>query len=673
MAAHAALLEAVDQVGGAELEARRQASRRLKNLLIGSAARKSVFLDRGALDPLMSMLQAEAAAEVLVEAIPALGSMAHGRPHHVRAVRSPAIVSALFDKLSHPNHGVVTCAARALRAILSSRTDEGSAATPVSMLREGVVDKLVRLMAADGTVPLSAVTILASCCRTTEQKQWILDRNGVEKLLPLLERSDSDRRRVHCVLSALGALTRDSEGMAAAVCSATLAAPGGVKEPLPVVLLQLAREPAGDSRVLAARCLTNIHREGLQLPGVSPRAQLLPTVLNIVKDVAKTPGSCPSTVFEIFTRLVEEDENLQCLAAHQGVVGMLAKRIDPSRERSADVRNGALSALAAMASKSASARKEVVKNTKWGHVLDGLTDPAAVVRRGAAKFVLSASRSVRILRTSMVESSLAEPLCKLLEDVDHEVRVHAAAAMCNFVMEFSPVKKMAMDLGVIQKLVQGTHAVEGDFRLNCIWGLKNLLFEADSPNGSVTKSRVMDAIGWPHLRKLIDDAAPDVQEQALGTLRNLVYGSMTDVENTVRWCGGREVFYGLLSRKMMVASPRCREQVLYILCNATASATSTVGHKDFIVELPELLQHIMGNLLHADRRVVVAALWCTINLAWAESPGAPQRQLILLNLDVLGTLRTLLTGPDLDVKDRSKTMLEQFYSCGNVPHDWTEL
>lgn len=32
----------------------------------------------------------------------------------------------------------------------------------------------------------------------------------------------------------------------------------------------------------------------------------------------------------------------------------------------------------------------------------------------------------------------------------------------------------------------------------------------------------MDAIGWSHLRILINDEAISVQEQALGTLRNLV-------------------------------------------------------------------------------------------------------------------------------------------------------
>eukprot|EP00035_Acanthoeca_spectabilis_P014770 m.287224 g.287224 ORF g.287224 m.287224 type:complete len:129 (-) comp16218_c0_seq39:751-1137(-) len=113
-----------------------------------------------------------------------------------------------------------------------------------------------------------------------------------------------------------------------------------------------------------------------------------------------------------------------------------------------------------MASKSETARKAVVKHAQWSHILVGLQDPSAQVRRAATKFVLSISRSVRILRTALVESSLADPLCKMLEDNDLEVRVHAAAAMCNVVMEFSPVKKMAMDLGVIQKLVIGTRAPE---------------------------------------------------------------------------------------------------------------------------------------------------------------------------------------------------------------------
>lgn len=156
----------------------------------------------------------------------------------------------------------------------------------------------------------------------------------------------------------------------------------------------------------------------------------------------------------------------------------------------------------------------------------------------------------------------------------------------------------------------------------------------------------------------------------LRTALGQVYGSISDVDNTVRWCGGRDAFYSLLRSKMVAPHARCREQVLYILCNVTASATTNAEHKDFIVSQPELLQHIVANLEHVDPRVKVASLWCTINLAWAESAGAAQRQHVLINYGLLPTLQKLLVGADLDVKDRSKTTLEQFYSCGNVPPSW---
>jgi hypothetical protein len=75
------------------------------------------------------------------------------------------------------------------------------------------------------------------------------------------------------------------------------------------------------------------------------------------------------------------------LTAHLQVIEVLVKRTGPGAEVSDDTRNGALTALAAIASKSASARKAVVKHTSWAHVLLGLQDPAACVRRAATKCV----------------------------------------------------------------------------------------------------------------------------------------------------------------------------------------------------------------------------------------------------------------------------------------------
>ena len=135
----------------------------------------------------------------------------------------------------------------------------------------------------------------------------------------------------------------------------------------------------------------------------------------------------------------------------------------------------------------------------WGGGGQSLADPHVELRRAAAACILSVSRSVQTLRTTLVESGVTRPLCGLLDDGDMQVRCTAVAAMCNLVMEFSPVKKLAMDLGVIAKLVKGTHSEHSELRLNSVWGLKNLLYEADSPEASVTKSRVMDLLSWPQL------------------------------------------------------------------------------------------------------------------------------------------------------------------------------
>lgn len=168
----------------------------------------------------------------------------------------------------------------------------------------------------------------------------------------------------------------------------------------------------------------------------------------------------------------------------------------------------------------------------------------------------------------------------MLDDSDYEVRCTTAAAICNVVMEFSPVKKTAMDVGVIDKLVQGTHDSHGEFRLNCIWGLKNLLFEADSPTASVTKSRVMAVLTWPHLLALVDDALPTVQEQALGTLRNLVFGSKTDVSNSIAGCGGLDRFFALLEKHLHSDNPKCQEQVTRTLLCLSVSLLCMRGWRN---------------------------------------------------------------------------------------------
>ncbi|OIW27546.1 ARM repeat-containing protein [Coniochaeta ligniaria NRRL 30616] len=117
-------------------------------------------------------------------------------------------------------------------------------------------------------------------------------------------------------------------------------------------------------------------------------------------------------------------------------------------------------------------------------------------------------RSISILRTSLEDHGTAMPLFRLLKHPDAEVQVAACGAVCNLVLEYSPVRDQLLEAGIVKTLCEHAHSQDAELRHNAIWSLKHLV--NDAPN--TLRKQCLDELepGW--LVQLIRD---DTEDDAL--------------------------------------------------------------------------------------------------------------------------------------------------------------
>lgn len=148
------------------------------------------------------------------------------------------------------------------------------------------------------------------------------------------------------------------------------------------------------------------------------------------------------------------------------------------------------------------------------------------IRAAACQCTRSLSRSVCILRTNLVDAGIAVPLFRLLSDENLEVRIAATGAVCNLMLEFSPMRKAILEQGAMKILCQHTHSQYAQLRLNAVWALKHFCYQPDEP---LQVERMLRELGYDQLMKLCDDEDIGVQEQALSVIRNVMTGEVKSI------------------------------------------------------------------------------------------------------------------------------------------------
>ncbi|KIK51546.1 hypothetical protein GYMLUDRAFT_64766 [Collybiopsis luxurians FD-317 M1] len=195
-------------------------------------------------------------------------------------------------------------------------------------------------------------------------------------------------------------------------------------------------------------------------------------------------------------------------------------------------------------------------------ILAGLFSPHASLRHAACHVIRALTRSVAVIRTSIIDSGLgwlvfalfmgrkeARPRAALgpigvKEKEDPRVVNAALRAICNAVCDFSPLKPVYIEHGLIPRLAELIHPPphstpevdpdadsEDGLRFNALWAVKNIVRKSTLSE----KKEVISMLGWHRSSKAFEEAgeqksrlddllstsSPKILEQTLNILRNL--------------------------------------------------------------------------------------------------------------------------------------------------------
>ncbi|XP_067928125.1 armadillo repeat-containing protein 8-like [Watersipora subatra] len=624
----------------------------LKNRVIGNKREKVCLIKQGIVGKLLAILNDEGQHEsVRIESVIVLGSLVKSSDDQIYAVLAAGAIDTLLRGLADSNVKYIELCLCCLRSLSQSSI------CPKDFIYSdpAIVPHLLSLVDISATTQACVATILSECCENNEQQIYLHSRRSVEILLPALH--SNLVKSEHAVLKFYACLCYQNK----IVSSQMLSTWHNGSDLRHTVLRHLGRDKPFTTRILAAKCLVFLHRAGALTstdPGITLR--VLPTLVTACKGdksvQERTEGA------ELIAYLTELDVDLQRQASiTDHCIPVLATFFKVERVNGCPIKpaqrdklhEACLSAYASLAANDEDIRKRIIETDKTMDQMGrGLNSQSVGLQLAAVRCLHSLSRSVQQLRTSFQDHPVWKPLMMMLRtDSCDELLNVASSTLCNLLLEFSPNKEAIVDLGAVDLLVYLTFSQKVPLRLNAVWGLMNMAFQADQK----VKAELIRVLGSDQLFSLLRDPFTEIVMKTLGLLRNLL-SPKPHIDDVMQLCG-EHVIQAVVMILESEHNAEIKEQTLCILGNVADGNAS----KDYIMNNDDILKKILDYMQHSNKKLNMAALFCVTNLIWdTEETGCLDRQQKLLNIGVDKIIEQLKRSPDKVLSEKADTTLRMF-------------
>ncbi|KAL5490344.1 hypothetical protein ACEPAI_5177 [Sanghuangporus weigelae] len=456
------------------------------------------------------------------------------------------------------------------------------------------------------------VTALVDANSPSRQGGWVM-----RQLAGMLNSKDFVQQEV--ALYAVATLVKDNQTIALVLSKSS--SEQKASQSVLSVASDLARDRKSEVRLAASLCITNIIRSA-NLGNDHRYSTMIIHVLSSIIWNTNEPAVNRAKACHILSWLVADNTD-RCLDAWKsGALTKLAEvvssvtpttkpqewedgeAIDTSR-----LREAALTAIASLAMLSNDIRNEIAGVLNLLPLISVcLEHPRnAGVRYAACQCVRALGRSVRVLRTSLLDSGVGVTLCQIMENPDEDRRVMniALAGLCNLLTDFSPLRQTIVERGAVSRIAELTRAPEDKLKISALWAVKNLLDKASSED----KLSIMKQVGWDHLRSCLVDPKEDIQEQALELTANIAT-SPDDVHMLLEHISSDELL------KILADAMESPSEIVVLHAIKVINNISNVLHTSFLITSNlRILSSLRTSLLSHHPQIRNASILCVELLA----------------------------------------------------------